>query len=120
MGLFYLAQHPDSPRTVWIKHHEHMANSQFAKEQKQKLFVKLNGLQIRDHPSRINFLTEWSHIQAEIDALSLNPMDDAVKSDILQVAIKCDPMMVTTFSNFEQLCAMQNLPAAIPFPELFQ
>ena len=29
-------------------------------------------------------------------------------------------MMVTTFSNYEQLCAMKKLPAAISFKDLYQ
>lgn len=70
-------------------------------------------------PSHIFSLTEWSRIQIEHDDISVPVMSDQVKRYILQVAIKRDPMMVTTFSNYKQLHAIQNLPAEITCQDLF-
>ena len=120
MGLLFLTLYANNPRKVWFEHHKYQANSTYSKEMKQDLFVTLNCLQMKTFPSRILFLTEWCRIQSKIDDISVPVMPNEVKSDILQVVIKCDPMMVTTFSNYKQLCVMQNLPAAIPFKDLYQ
>ena len=120
IGLLYLTQYPDNPRKVWFEHHEFQSNSPSSKAEKQNLFITLNDLRIKTFPTRILFLTEWCRIQHKIDDISIPPMADEIKSDILQIAIKCNPTMVTTFSNYEQLRTMNNLPAAIPFKDLYR
>ena len=119
IGSLYLTQYPNNPRKVWFEHHEYQSNSPSSKAEKQNLFITLNGLRIKSFPTRILFLTEWCRIQHKIDDISIPPMADEIKSNILQIAIKCDPTMVTTFSNYKQLRTMNNLPATIPFKDLY-
>ena len=65
----------------------------------QNLLVEIYGLRIKNFPTRLDFLTKWSQLIDKHDNI-LKVLNDPMKSSILQVAVKLDPAMITTFSNF--------------------
>merc|ERR1739836_146859 len=98
-GQFLLARHKDNPRKVWLRHREHQCNSETSMKFAQKLLVKIYGLQIKNFPSRLDFLTEWSILVARHADVS-DSLNNPTLSGILQLAIRADPAMLTMFSNF--------------------
>ena len=119
MGQFLLTKHKDNPRKVWLQHRIHQCNSEYSMRFAQKLLVKIYGLQIKNFPTRLDFLTEWSNLVADHADIS-EGLNDSTLSKILQIAVRLDPVMMTMFSNFFSLRKLQNKPENdIPYEELF-
>ena len=65
MSLFLLAKHKDNPWKVWLKHHDYQCKSEYSMGVAQDLVVKIYKLRIKNFPTRLNFLTKWSHLIAK-------------------------------------------------------
>ena len=81
--------------------------------------MKIYGLQLKNFPTRLDFLTEWSNLVADHADIS-EGLNDSTLSGILQIAVRWDPAIMTMFSNFLSLRKLQNKPENnIPYEELF-
>ena len=58
MGLYLLVKHKDNPHKVWLTHQAHQRKSEYSLREAQNLLVQIYELQIKNFPTRLEFLTK--------------------------------------------------------------